>query len=57
VNTLEYITRASGNLIIGRRFVGALRQQCRELAALPGTLGRARPNSVPTSAAFPSRAT
>ena len=43
VNILEYITRESGSLIIGQRFVGALRQQCRELAALPGTLGRARP--------------
>jgi len=43
VNILEYITRESGNLIVGRRFVDALRQHCRKLAALPGTLGRARP--------------
>ncbi len=43
VNILEYITRKSGNLIVGRQFVGALRQQCRELASLPGTIGRARP--------------
>lgn len=43
VNILEHITRESGHLAIGRRFVGALRQQCRELATLPGTLGRARP--------------
>jgi biotin carboxylase len=42
INILEYITRESGSLNIGRRFVGALRQQCREFAALPGTLGRAR---------------
>jgi toxin ParE1/3/4 len=43
VNVLEYITRESGNLIVGRQCVGAVRQQCRKLAALPGTLGRARP--------------
>jgi toxin ParE1/3/4 len=43
VNILEYITRESGNLIVGRRFVDALRQHCRKLATLPGTLGRARP--------------
>ena len=53
VNILEYITRESGNLIIGRRFVGALRQQCRELAALPGTLGRARPELRPDIRSFP----
>src|SRR5258708_29501016 len=43
VNILEYITRESGNLIVGRRVVDALRQHCRKLAALPGTLGPARP--------------
>jgi len=47
VNILEYITRQSGSLIIGRRFAGALRHQCRKLAALPGTLGRARPELRP----------
>jgi toxin ParE1/3/4 len=43
VNILEYITRESGNLSVGRRFVDALRQHCRKFATLPGTLGRARP--------------
>ena len=47
VHTLEHITRTSGSLVTGRRFVGALRQRCRELAALPGTLGRARPELRP----------
>jgi toxin ParE1/3/4 len=47
VHILEHITRESGHLAIGRRFVGALRQQCRDLAALPGTLGRARPEIRP----------
>jgi toxin ParE1/3/4 len=53
VNILEYITRESGNLVVGRRFVAALRVQCRELAALPGTLGRARPELRPDIRSFP----
>ncbi len=40
---LDYITRESGSLAVGRGFVDGLRQQCRKLASLPGTLGRARP--------------
>jgi toxin ParE1/3/4 len=52
VNILEHITRESGHLAIGRRFIGALRQQCRELAALPGTLGRARPELRPDIRSF-----
>jgi plasmid stabilization system protein ParE len=55
VNILEHITRESGNLTIGRRFVGALRMKCRELAALPGTLGRARPELRPDIRSFPSK--
>jgi toxin ParE1/3/4 len=43
VNILEYITRESGHVTVGRQFVEVLRQHCRKLAALPGTLGRARP--------------
>jgi toxin ParE1/3/4 len=43
VDILEYITRQSGSLVIGRRFVGELRRQCRDLAIGAGTLGRARP--------------
>jgi toxin ParE1/3/4 len=53
VNILEHITRESGQLTIGRRFVGALRQQCRDLAALPGTLGRVRPELRPDIRSFP----
>jgi len=52
VNILEYLTRKSGNLIVGRQFVGALRQQCRELASLPGTIGRARPELRPDIRSF-----
>jgi len=43
VDILDYITRESGSLVVGRRFVGELRQKCRVLADLPGTLGRSRP--------------
>src|ERR1700757_1489621 len=55
VTILEHITRESGSLVIGRRFVGALRLQCRELSALPGTLGRARPELRPDIRSFPFR--
>ncbi len=47
VNILEHITRESGSLVVGRRFVGELRQKCRTLASLPGTIGRARPELRP----------
>ncbi len=53
VTILEHITRESGSLVIGRRFVAALRLKCRELAALPGTLGRARPELRPDIRSFP----
>lgn len=39
---LASITRESGSLAIGRGFVDVLRQQCRKLASLPVTMGRAR---------------
>ncbi|PYE89336.1 type II toxin-antitoxin system RelE/ParE family toxin [Phyllobacterium leguminum] len=47
VDILEYVTRESGSLVTGRRFVEELRQKCRILAGLPGTLGRARPELRP----------
>jgi toxin ParE1/3/4 len=43
LNILEFVTRESGSLVTGHRFVGALRQKCRDLSALPATVGRARP--------------
>jgi toxin ParE1/3/4 len=51
--TLDYITRESGSLAVGRAFVGVLRGQCRKLATLPGTLGRARPELRPDIRSFP----
>jgi toxin ParE1/3/4 len=53
VDILEYITRQSGSLVIGRRFVGELRQQCRDHAIVVGTLGRARPELRPDIRSFP----
>ena len=47
VSIFEHITRESGSVAVGRRFVGQLRQQCAKLASLPGTLGRARPELRP----------
>jgi toxin ParE1/3/4 len=42
VDILEFITRESASLAVGVSFTDKLRQQCRKLAALPGTLGRRR---------------
>jgi toxin ParE1/3/4 len=50
---LEYITRESGHLSVGRGFVDVLREQCRKLASLPGTLGRSRPELRSDIRSFP----
>ncbi len=42
-NILEYITRESTSLAIGLRFTDELRAKCSNLASLPGTMGRERP--------------
>jgi toxin ParE1/3/4 len=47
IDILQYITRESGSLAVGRAFVDRIRQQCAKLASLPGTLGRARPELRP----------
>lgn len=39
----RYLARESGNKEIARKSLTKLRQQCRHLAMLPGTMGRARP--------------
>jgi toxin ParE1/3/4 len=43
VSILAYITRESASLAAGRRFTGQIREKCTNLATLPGTMGRARP--------------
>ncbi len=37
------------------RFVGVLRQKCRDLATLPATIGRTRPELRPDVRSFPYR--
>lgn len=39
----DYVAHESGNPPLARRFVDRLAGQCARLAALPGLLGRARP--------------
>ena len=38
----RYIARETGSNAIALRYTEKLRQQCRELAELPGTMGRTR---------------
>jgi plasmid stabilization system protein ParE len=38
-----YIARESGSRSVARSFTARLRQRCHDLAALPGEIGRARP--------------
>jgi len=47
VEILTYIATESGSVKIGQDFIGQLRKNCRDLAALPGVLGRARPELHP----------
>lgn len=39
----RYIRLSSGSSEVTRSFVASLRNQCEKIAALPGTIGRARP--------------
>ncbi len=39
----RYISTASGSNELALKYTEKLRQQCRKLAELPGTMGRARP--------------
>lgn len=53
LDILTFIARQSGSLALGQDFVARLRRQCRHLAALPGTLGRARPELRSDIRSFP----
>ncbi|MGO1078091.1 type II toxin-antitoxin system RelE/ParE family toxin [Inquilinus sp. CA228] len=53
LDILTYIARQSGSLVLAQDFVARLRRQCRHLAQLPGTLGRARPELRPDIRSFP----
>lgn len=47
VDILTHLARVSGSLAVAQSFVAQLRRRCHEPAALPGTLGRARPELRP----------
>jgi plasmid stabilization system protein ParE len=51
--TQRYIARESGSRAVPLCFVAMLREQCEKLAALPGTLGRPRPELRPDLRSFP----
>ena len=55
VSILVYLAAESGSLALARRFVADLRAQCTRLAALPGTLGRPRPELHEDIRSFPFR--
>mgnify|MGYP001766919434 CR=1 FL=1 len=55
LDILEWVTRESGSLALGRRFVADLREKCRHLASLPGTIGRPRPELRDDIRSFPFR--
>ena len=40
---LFYVAQTSGSVVVARRFVDILMQQCRKMASLPTVLGRLRP--------------
>jgi len=52
---LRYLTQESGDRALARAFVDRLRRQCAKLAALPGTLGRGRPELRPDIRSVPYR--
>ena len=49
----RYIARESGSIELALRYTEKLRQQCRKLAELPGTMGRARPELMAGVRSFP----
>jgi plasmid stabilization system protein ParE len=53
VEIARYISKMSKNRAIGQRFANDLRSKCTQLAALPGTLGRPRPEIRPDLRSFP----
>ncbi len=50
---LTYIADESGSVAVGEAFVRKLRAKCHKLAALPSTIGRARPELRAGIRSFP----
>jgi plasmid stabilization system protein ParE len=55
VGILRYIAGESRSISIAQQFVGLLRQKCRDLADLPGRVGRPRPELRPDICSFAFR--
>ncbi len=49
----RYIAKESGSNEMALQYTEKLRQQCRKLAELPGTMGRARPELMEGVRSFP----
>jgi toxin ParE1/3/4 len=47
-----YISKTSGSADTGRDFVAHIQRKCSKLAALPGHMGRARPELSPDARSF-----
>ncbi|MFT4184849.1 MAG: type II toxin-antitoxin system RelE/ParE family toxin [Rhizobium sp.] len=54
-NIYRYIRREGGSAESARSFIGRLRGKCSDLAALPGQMGRARPELMPDMRSFAFR--
>ncbi|PYB77177.1 type II toxin-antitoxin system RelE/ParE family toxin [Rhizobium wuzhouense] len=52
---LQYVTRESGSIDVGSAFVVRLRARCKELAILPGQMGRPRFELLPDLRSFAFR--
>jgi plasmid stabilization system protein ParE len=52
---LTYLAREAGSVPTAQAFVTAIREQCRKLATLPGSLGRPRPELRPDMRSFAFR--
>jgi len=49
----DYIAKESGSREIAVRYADKLREQCRKLAAINGTIGQSRPEMRPDIRSFP----
>lgn len=52
IDILGYIARESGSATAAVKFTAAVRRKCRQLAELPGMMGRARPELHPDLRSF-----
>lgn len=53
ISIKRYIAKESGSNEAAIKYTEKLRQQCRKLAELPGTMGRARPELMAGVRSFP----